>query len=293
MADGASGIGWFLALVGTNGRPAQAFEVELTPDLAKRFLASQIACQRPLRRTRVRKYRRMIASGRWPYTGQGLVFSRSGRMLNGGHTCTAVVEEGKSIPRILVVIDVDDTVFAHMDDVGARSGADNLPTGVANRNAVAAVLNLLWKEERGLIGKTNQMPTSDSPLMLERYPNAQQAVAAAQGCRTLGPVSLMSYGFLRASMVSPEKASEFFTRLANGEMLSKTSPIYLLRDRLIRQKAAKAKLPDLEVLALLIKAWTKFLKDETIGTLRWRADGDAPEPFPVWPGPPLPAPEDA
>jgi hypothetical protein len=67
-----------------------------------------------------------------------------------------------------------------------------------------------------------------------------------------------------------------------GVGLDGDSPSYFLRERLIANQSNKAKLPKLEIAALLIKALTAESEGRTLRTLRWSAG--AKEAFPSLPG---------
>ena len=58
------------------------------------------------------------------------------------------------------------------------------------------------------------------------------------------------------------------------------NPVYLLRERLLTDRLAKAKLPKLEIVALFFKAWRFYRESRPLRKLFWKRDGAAPEKFP-------------
>jgi len=56
--------------------------------------------------------------------------------------------------------------------------------------------------------------------------------------------------------------------------------VYHLRERLLADRRAKAKLPQLEIVALFFKAWLYYRDGRPLRKLFWKTDGPAPEKFP-------------
>jgi hypothetical protein len=58
-------------------------------------------------------------------------------------------------------------------------------------------------------------------------------------------------------------------------------PMYVLRDRLMQNSQAKAKLQSSYIAALYIKAWNYTRGGKKLSSLRYRQAGDKCEDFPV------------
>jgi len=226
-----------------------------------------------------------MREGTWAYTGQGIVLSESGRMLNGQHTCSAVVLEGVTI-EILFVLDVPDEVWNRMDRGIEKTVADMVE--VPNRALVAAILRLVQADIVGSLNSHSSiiLDASDAPALLARFPDVIEAgiwAASARAVRMMS--SLRGYGRWRTDRQDKLMSEQFWARLSDGEGLTRANAVYLLRERLLLNASTKAKLPTNEVLALLIKCWTAFSTGTPMKTLRWTP---AYEKFPTWPQP-LPA----
>lgn len=279
---------WLRRTLLERGEQAQAYHLMLTPALAKEFLERQRK-NRPYRANRVLHYRNKMRADDWGFTGQPLIFNQYGQMMDGQHRCLAVIAENIEI-EVLVVIGIDDAAFRYLDQGATRSGGDFL-VDTTSRVAVSAALNWIWLEEHGLLGVKDsrlRMSPSDAPVMLNRHPGAADAVRRTIHHRTPMAPGLAGYSYYRSALVDSQKAEAFFGALARGEGLTSGSPILLLRERLLKNRISKAKLPTLEFLALTIKAWSKFLAGVPTGALRWRSEGRAGadgEAFPTWPGP--------
>lgn len=275
----------------TTSNRMECYAVELTPALATLFL-STAKHNRPLNPQRVKKYEGQIAQRQWAHTGEPLIFSRGGNMLNGSHRCHATILAGVAVP-VTVILGIDEQTWKHMDSGRSRSTADNLPAGQTYRTETAAVLNLIQYELSGVLsqygsGGKHALSASDAPDMLECFPGVDDAIKfmISARCRHFGNHSVLSYSYFRAHLHDPVKADEFFTRLGDGINLQLGSPMLALRERLnVIKKDTKRTTKTDEVLAIVIKAWTKFTQGQSVRDLRWRSVGSAAETFPLWPGP--------
>lgn len=103
-----------------------SFDVEtVTPEKAVEILAKCNRGNRKLRIGTVAKYARMMALGQWRLSPEAIVISRTGRLLNGQHRLSAVVQSGVSV-RFLTIRGPDDDVFSVLDRGAIRTTADAL-----------------------------------------------------------------------------------------------------------------------------------------------------------------------
>lgn len=76
-------------------------------------------------------------------------------------------------------------------------------------------------------------------------------------------------------------ADAFFDQLVSGEDLNRSVPVYHLRERLMKDRAARlVRLAEAERIALAIKAWNATKEGRQIQQLTWRNRGPSREPFP-------------
>lgn len=64
----------------------------ITPDMARQMLMSNMKCNRPVQKATVHSYARMMKSGRWNLTHQGIAFDENGELVDGQHRLNAVIE---------------------------------------------------------------------------------------------------------------------------------------------------------------------------------------------------------
>lgn len=253
----------------------------ITPRIAKLWLEQWNHGNRPLRRSRVRRYVAEIKRGEWGYNGEALKFSAR-RLLDGQHFLHAVVESGISLPK-LVVANLDDVAFRYMDRNDKRSTSDDLhEAGEANVTALTATLAWVWRWERGDLEFAGRPSSAQAEDCLDRH------IAVREGVTFLGREWMRKYGggapaafvYYVAGTIDAHRRDRFFNQLQTGAGLEEGSSINLLRERLIADKNAKAKLPSVQKLALYIKAWNAFYEGRPLRYLRWRQEGDSKEPFP-------------
>ena len=106
----------------------------VTPDKARYMLQSNSE-NRKLRKGVILRYATIMTDGAWKTSPEPIVFSESGRLLNGQHRLTAVVHSGTS-QNFLVVKNVSESTFSVLDRGAIRSTADAL--GVNPRLVEAA-----------------------------------------------------------------------------------------------------------------------------------------------------------
>lgn len=122
--------------VPTNGAPtkdwleaaafgmANAYLVNTTPAIAAEWLKLN-ADNRKFRKAHMRTIAEEMRRGEWKLTHQGVAFGTSGRLLDGQHRLTAIVESGTTQP-LLVFIDCPEDAFANFDRGAQRGIADVL-----------------------------------------------------------------------------------------------------------------------------------------------------------------------
>ena len=108
-----------------NNSNAMNVTIELvTPQQALQMLQHNDG-NRPLRKRFVDQYVDDIIRGKWKLSHQGVAFSKDGRLLDGQHRLTAIVESGISV-QMVIARNVDEASFLVMDRGKTRSLRDIL-----------------------------------------------------------------------------------------------------------------------------------------------------------------------
>lgn len=261
---------------------------KVTPRLAEKYLQQNDGNFRKTDIERVRRYSKEMADGKFVLNGSSIVFSSSGRLLDGQHRLKAVVESGVTVQMVVVTGVAEDSAWS-MDRGQPRTVAQWLShLGVKNCNVVAACARLTVAHDRGLWA--NQSITSGNVTDSETI-EAGLAYADAMSdslTRTVKGLS-GSIGTTIAFLGSGKKGKSksalctwFFDSLANGENIGDSDPVFHLRSRLLDSATSARKLSPHMVRMLTTLAWNKTVAGEscTASGIRIRASGPCPQKLP-------------
>ncbi len=229
----------------------------ITPKIAQEWLdRSHDVTQRSLSKRRVNRFVHAMLEGQWQLTHQALALDDKERVIDGQHRLAAVIQAGQTKPDITldmwVAHGADPASFDVVDTGAARTTADALKiAGYTNTNVLAAAVRttLVYEQTKGT---TQEWPRTAGTLtsvdvveFLDVTRQRERAVAALQiGARVSGAVgrqglvsTLTAAALICMQRVDdevptglgPDSMHEFFERLADGAMLSSTSPILALR----------------------------------------------------------------
>lgn len=255
---------------------------EITPEFAASALAHNNA-NRALSEVSVARLCKTIREGHWKVNGETIKFATDGTLLDGQHRLKAVVITGITI-QSFVIHGLDPDTFDTIDIGKRRRGGDTLSIiGVKNANDVSAALMVLESYYRGTLPVIERFTNHEIITLYEQYRDISEYVYKMTGKKVLRQLiepSVISACWYLFSRQDPAKADEFFERVHDGRELPQDSPILLLRERLIRNNGAKAKLPKQYKMAIIIKAWNAWWEGRPMGTLKWH-DQEPREVFPV------------
>lgn len=258
---------------------------ELTPELAELLLQANVE-NRPLSASKLRDYTRDVKAGDWQHNGEPVIVAETGELNDGQHRCNAVIEAGRSIvtqmtfgvereSRRTVDIGLKRTIGSILTMTGHKDG---------NRLAHAAAHIMVFDRHDMISRNPEHRPTT---IEIQDWCNAhpelpEQLFWGRRVKHTLGgSVGLFAALYHLMARKSEADADAFFGALIDGEGLRKGSPVYLLRELLIKEKGNKRKLPEQDVAALAIKSWNLFRANKTRRVLVWRTSGPDAEAFPI------------
>jgi hypothetical protein len=256
-------------------------EVVITPVMAERLLTLNTH-NRPVKKRKLKSYVDAMKLGHWKYSGNTLKFSESYRLLDGQHQLMATKESGtKQVFNI--ICGLPDDTFSVMDTGAPRSAGDVLFIGgVKNANVTAAAIKAyIYFKTKGSVGakiSDNRVSNSTVAAWLDNNNIKQMEKSVNAAVNVLaGPRSFLSqstWAFLDYLLSkipgAKQDAEEFMTLLSTGEMLPRTSPIYLLREKLLALKNKEVSV-DGRVMEVKIKyvitAWNHYRRGEKITKL--------------------------
>jgi hypothetical protein len=172
-------------------------------------------------------------------------------------------------------------------DIGRERSSAHIAgfDGVKNAaNACALAAMLLIHRKYGIQRMNNLecKPTKTQIVQLAKNDPRIAIVAghAAMWGKKMAAPRAMTFCYYLFAEQDHAKTEKFFAELLSGVGLTSTSPTYQLRERLIANRSAKAKLPLLEVIALFFKAWIAYRSGKQVRVLRWTTTGATPQAFP-------------
>jgi hypothetical protein len=223
---------------------------------------------------------------RWQYNYQAILIAYDGTIIDGQHRLRACVMAG--VPFETDVVFGADKETMHSVDINYPRSAAHIAQldGVQNAAAAAALAKLiLHHRHHGIHTLNNPSKTPTKTQInaeLRRDPRISEVAGKSATFYRIMKPSVGLFCYFLFSEQDIELADRFFDELMHGENLSRTSAVYHLRERLIQEKSAKAKLPPVHLIAMFFRAWIAYRENRPMRILKtWRADGPAPEAFPV------------
>ena len=164
----------------------------ITPEIAKEYLAKNTGNYRKLYWHRVDAYARDMKLGKWEFNGEGIKFSKSGKLVDGQHRLSAIVKANVPV-KMLVIYDIDDDVkiydVAQTRSVAQIAKASGLSGEVANSSVVAAASIILapnWRTHFVAKGQVVDYVNEHSDDFAEAIKisrqNANHAIAKKSAC---------------------------------------------------------------------------------------------------------------
>lgn len=217
----------------------------ITPEAAEAMLGKLHPGQRNVRRAAVLEYAADMREGRWLLTGATLQFDTEGRLTDGRHRLTAVVESGATV-LFYVARGMSTESYDVIDRGRPRSVADTLRThGVpyATNVAACARLVLLWDNRPDIIWVGGTMPgatkTEVAEFAIKHHDLMMVAHSAEVGFTSkrsmLVPAPWSALAFAAARAIDPwEEFVDFAAAVISGENLSAGNPALTLRNRMMQ-----------------------------------------------------------
>jgi len=254
----------------------------ITPAMAEAMLEWNDR-NRPMTRPVVEKYARLMAAGRWRYTGEAIIFS-SERLIDGQHRLAACVRSGHAF-EALVVYNAPDEAFSFIDVGRARTASDVFAIhGVKNWPLMAAAIKwVVGYESNAMVAAAKSSQDIDHATLYEAFlahPGLQESawVGHLFAQNRLSMPSLMVALHYLAARKNRKDADDFFRKVGDGlGFVGKKDPAHRLHKRLTDSAIAQEKLGRKQIAALTIKAWNAHRLGRDVGTLKYAADETFPK----------------
>lgn len=251
----------------------------IKPAEAGALLENMIEGQRSIRETHIHRLAEDMRLGRYRLSPDAITICM-GKLANGQHRLTAVMRSG--LPQKFVVMQTDDPALYEVLDCGkGRTVGDvlSIQNGhpvIHNRNCVAAVARMIIQYDKQVItmsggsaaiSKIGRLDVID--FVRANQDELQDVVDFAfplyKKTRLLN-VTVAGSILIIGGRVDPVRTRAFVQSIYTGE--TPGSAAWLLRERMIKDVAAKSKLPSSYKLALGLKALRAFLDGAKLGVLK-------------------------
>lgn len=233
-------------------------------------------CNRPLSPFQARQLAASISRREWKLNGETVVFSDSGRLLQGQHRMQAVILTGVPITTF-VVRGVPDDVFPSFDRGKKRGAADVLAID-GKKNTVqlaAAGRAIVFLEQGGYAGRN--CSSDQVRATVEQHPTLSTWVErfSTSPARKFLPSSFAAVLTLAAERHGEAPVGVFLEQVASGEQLAKRMPAFTLRERFLGAARGQSLTAEVQ-LAFFIKAINAHLRAEPLVMLRFLPGEDFP-----------------
>ncbi|CAH2605605.1 conserved protein of unknown function (plasmid) [Rhodovastum atsumiense] len=228
----------------------------ITPDRAEEYLAHNRG-NRNIVQSHVAALARDITAGQWMFNAQPICFSRSGRLLNGQHRLSAVLEAGQPI-EVLVMRGLPEEAFETYDKQAKKAPVvEGEFEEFGDKALISATAVLLWRRELKPAGQPNARPTATEVReVIRTHPELMRLRGFARKMTRHGRSSAMLYAAHRILRDDATLGQVFLDRLETAANLPAGHLILRLRDRLIDLRKADQNTQIDEIMA----AWEKFRK---------------------------------
>jgi len=252
----------------------------ITPQMAKDFLKLN-GINRPIQPNVVNNYVSQMKRGQWQEdTGEMIKFSPSGRLLDGQHRLTALVNYDKGL-FFHIIRNVHEATFSVLDTGRRRNSSDVLSiSGVPNATATAGGITSFIVLRQGKVNqnKKSTMGITNEDIINEynsrpefwNYIVTKSHLLYKSFNRTLSPSTVIGW-YAILSDIDTEKADIFMEKLCTGiGFLTNTDPIAQLRAILAKSKNTfHHKLTLAYKTAIIIKAWNYFFTGKEVRLFRF------------------------
>jgi hypothetical protein len=268
--------------------------VTITPQIAEDWLKRNDSNWRSnMDLNRVKRIAYAIQRGEWVVNGETIKFGTNGKLVDGQHRLAACKESGEAIVSLVV--------YGVMTDNEIDTGTPRtLPqymkrAGEKDTAQLASVTRIVYVLLKG--GVPNRFRdcrrdltyTNTMRFLKLNHASLTEACEKANYYRKRVPYGItprMCGGFYYIfSRINREMADHLFDGLSGLKELQMFDPVRALREvfiapGMVRNRSEKM-YPEINRMALIIKAWNALLKDKQVRQLTWRGTGPGAQKFPT------------
>ncbi|MBO1076146.1 hypothetical protein [Roseomonas marmotae] len=238
----------------------------ITPQIAEAYLTHNTR-NRKIVAAHVDAIARDIRAGNWMMNAQPICFARDGRLLNGQHRLSAVIQAGEPI-EVPVMRGLPEEAYATYD-IHAKRGPQlgSAFENFGDKPLVAAAAVLLWKRELKPSGVRNAKPTPAEVMkIVEQHPRLLEMRTFGRKMIEFGRGSVLAYAAYCIERDDPELGRIFLDRFETGADLPRGHLILELRKRM--QILRRERTSQDEQLKEVLGAWARFKENPDLERLK-------------------------
>lgn len=279
-----------------NGEPYHIGTIRISPKMAYTLLHDNK--NRNIKKVNLQKIANSITADGWDVGISMIVFTSTGRLIDGQHRLKACISTNTPIVSIYSI--VPDTEFAmrSIDRGAKRSLADDLRlAGAPNSKLLSTVIRALYAYHLGVTPEVyfatekyrSVVTDADYNRFYNNHKDELDVITAYTGnfykklrrhtASVIGPRAL---AFLFATLynIDSEEAVNFFSILSSSKVAGCPDAILQLRQKFIDLERMTATPSIRVVAAYVIKTWNSYITGEALPQLTFRGGGAHPEKFP-------------
>lgn len=239
----------------------------ITPAIAKVYLNTSEG-NRNLKRLKVAAYARDIKAGKWRVNGESIIFDAGGRLVDGHHRLTAVIDSGVPIETV-VVRGVDKDAKKTIDMGASRSAGDALTlAGHKNANNLNSVVLAAMSIAAGAPRRAR--PSIEEVFdFIEQFPEVFKGVNIATSKPFPRCQGILGAVYFIACMNGDEEIAEQFVDVfRTGRPAYDGCAAHAFRERFLRDQMRGDPMSFNDVHVLVVTAWNKFRQRQSVQILR-------------------------
>jgi len=253
---------------------------DVTPEEAAAFLQHNVN-NRSLRQSRVRAYAADMERGMFRGDAVHIQFDTTGRLINGQHTCSAIVASGVTLRDVIVETGCDPQVSAYLDRGLPKTATDALAErGAVNTSRIAAIIrySLYLRDYPNIVWSGIAVAAITQALVISEYESRSseydQITAYARQIHRYTLLSETAIGTLisHGRLFDDREFMTFSEGLISGANLREGDPRLALRAWIPRSHIGPTRGYGQTIqyrIACVIKAWNAYMRGESLKILRW------------------------
>lgn len=248
------------------------------PSIKKEFITPTKAAQwmkdasnvRPVRKHRVSAYEEKLRRGLMQLSNDAICVDTDGKLINGWHRCTAVVNTGINFEAV-VIRDMPRDSTSYMDKGLKRQVSDALGD-IEHRTSVAAAARLVLGWEQDIVHNPQKMGelVPEEDIIDFAISNSENLVKSARRGFALykavgGTVTSWTTFLFKTYQLDAKRAEQFYEAILTGANLTSGDPRLAVRNWFINQVTTTRRrntIPNVNAIHIMAQGWNAWINKE-------------------------------